>query len=222
MKKLLVITVGEAPRDEIMEEMYPYLKNFEVIQKGALDGLTKEYIEKNLKGEKGDYLLVSKLTNGEYVKFAEEKIIGRIQKIIDEYDKKISYILILCTGHFNHKFNSKHEIIYPQNILKAVIKPILGKNHLMVINPSKDQIDQSKLFWSKQVENVDYYYASPYKKDVKEFDQAIAYIKEKNPDLVLLDCMGYRTKMKNYIKEKTGKSVILSNNLLGKVISELD
>ena len=92
----------------------------------------------------------------------------------------------------------------------------------MVINPSKDQIDQSKLFWSKHLENVDYYYASPYKKDVKEFDQAIAYIKEKNPDLILLDCMGYRTKMKEYIKEKTGKSVILSNNLLGKVISELD
>ena len=96
MKKILVITVGQAPRDDIMEEMYPYLKNFEIIQKGALDGLTKEYIEENLKGEKGDYLLVSKLTNGEYVKFAEEKIIGRIQKIIDEYDKKVSYILILC------------------------------------------------------------------------------------------------------------------------------
>ncbi|MFQ9997600.1 MAG: AroM family protein [Anaerococcus obesiensis] len=221
MKKLLVITVGQAPRDDIMEEMYPYLKNFEVIQKGALDGLTKEYIEENLKGKKDDYLLVSKLTNGDHVKFSEEKIIGRIQKIIDEYDKKVSYILILCTGHFNHKFNSKHEIIYPQNILKAVIKLILGKNHLMVINPSKDQIDQSKLFWSKHLENVDYY-ASPYKKDVKEFDQAIAYIKEKNPDLILLDCMGYRTKMKEYIKEKTGKSVILSNNLLGKVISELD
>lgn len=222
MKKLLVITVGQAPRDDIMEEIYPYLKNFEVIQKGALDGLTKEYIEENLKGKKDDYLLVSKLTNGDHVEFSEEKIIGRIQKIIDEYDKKVSYILILCTGHFNKKFNSKHEIIYPQNILKAVIKSILGKNHLMVINPSKDQIDQLRLFWSKQVENVDYYYASPYKKDVKEFDQAIAYIKEKNPDLILLDCMGYRTKMKEYIKEKTGKSVILSNNLLGKIISELD
>ena len=48
-KKLGVITIGQSPRSDVVPEIIPYLgDNVEVIEAGALDGLTYEEM-KNIK-----------------------------------------------------------------------------------------------------------------------------------------------------------------------------
>ena len=150
MKKLLTITIGQAPRDDIMEQMKPFLSRFEVIQRGALDGLTKEYILKHFSPKENDYILESKLLNGDYVNFSEEKILERIQDILlTEVD--VDLVLMLCTGVFDYKFKTNHNIIYPQKLIHPVISHLVGDRKLVVLNPSKSQIPQSKDKWEKIV-----------------------------------------------------------------------
>lgn len=221
MKKLLTITVGQAPRDDIMEEMLPYLNDFEIIQRGALDGLKKEYIEKEFKPENDDYILVSRLKDGDYVQFSEKKILPIIQKIITENEEEVDYILMLCTGVFNYEFKTKHIILYPQKLIKSVIRILSEDRKLITVSPSEDQIKQSIKQWSEIIENLDCTFASPYRRVKQEFIDCVKFINEKEGALILLDCMGFRTYMKDFIKEKTNKSVILSNVLVAKLISEL-
>ena len=59
------------PRDDVVPEMVEFLgKGVEIVQAGALDGLTYEEIL-DFKPDKDDYVLVSRLRDGRSVKFAE-------------------------------------------------------------------------------------------------------------------------------------------------------
>ncbi len=85
-RKLGTITIGQSPRDDVIPEMLPYLgENVEVIQAGALDGLTYEEILE-FEPKEGDYVLVSKLRDGRSVKFAEKHILPRLQNCIDKLE----------------------------------------------------------------------------------------------------------------------------------------
>ncbi|MBE5397345.1 AroM family protein [Brevibacillus borstelensis] len=42
MKKLGAITIGQSPRVDVTPEMLPFLTEFQVVEKGALDGLGPE------------------------------------------------------------------------------------------------------------------------------------------------------------------------------------
>ena len=86
MKKILCLTVGQVPRDDVIPEIKPFLKNAAILEKGALDGLTKKEIEKTMSPEKDDYVLISRLKNKEHVTFAEKYILPKLQKLIDEYE----------------------------------------------------------------------------------------------------------------------------------------
>jgi len=62
---------------------------------------------------------------------------------------------------------------------------------------------------------------SPYSASEEDYVRTAASIKEGAPDLVVLDCMGFGTKIKRIFREVTGKPVILPRTLLGRAVAEL-
>ncbi|MDY3007273.1 AroM family protein [Anaerococcus porci] len=221
MKTLLCITIGQAPRNDIISSMGKYLKEFNIIQRGALDGLSKDYIEKNFSPKDSDYVLESKLKSDEYVQFAEKYILEKIQDIIYKEEKNADLILMLCTGVFEHKFITEKNIIFPQRLIFPVVKELVGNGSLLILVPDESQIPQSKEKWGAIIEKLYCINVSPYAKNQKEFSNAVEYIEKINPDVVFMDCMGYSKEMREFFVEKTGKSVVLGNNLIGKIISEM-
>lgn len=74
--KIGAITIGQAPRVDVTADIMDIFGgNIELFQRGGLDGLTREEIE-TFKPEEGDYVLVSRLTDGSSVTFAERYILG--------------------------------------------------------------------------------------------------------------------------------------------------
>ena len=72
----------------------------ELIERGGLDGFTREEIE-TFKPGKDDYVLISRLRDGSSVTFAERFILGNLQKGIDELEKEgVKLIMVFCTGDF--------------------------------------------------------------------------------------------------------------------------
>lgn len=63
MKKIGAITVGQAPRVDVTPDIEPLLRGITLVQRGALDGMTKEEL-KAIEPEEGDYVLVSPLRTG--------------------------------------------------------------------------------------------------------------------------------------------------------------
>lgn len=65
--KVGAITIGQSPRADVVQELLPLMgEQVELIQAGALDGLTREDIQAFAPGPE-DYTLISRLRDGSSV-----------------------------------------------------------------------------------------------------------------------------------------------------------
>ncbi len=221
-KKLGAITIGQSPRLDVVPEIIPYLgDNVEVIEAGALDGLTYEEIQE-FTPQEGDYILVSTLTDGRSVRFAEKYILPRLQACIDKLEKQgADVILFICTGVFPNIFKSNKPIIYPQKILHSCTPHLLGNGKLAVIIPEESQIEQCKNKWYETVGNVEVVNGSPYK-EKGELERAIEKLNLiGNIDIIVMDCIGYNQEMKEMVSQGTNKPVILARTIVARVLGEI-
>lgn len=215
------ITIGQSPRIDVVPEMEEVLPtNIKIIQAGALDTLTRNEIEK-IYPEKDDYVLVTKLRDGESVKIAERHILPLLQNCIDKLIKEnAQYIVFICTGEFNHSFTSSVPIVFPDSLLKQVVKPLLYKNYIAVITPDSLQVKQTEKKWESISKNVFVTAASPYE-NIENIKKAAEQIKGKDIDLIILDCIGYNKEMKKIVMETTSIPVILPRTIIARILTEV-
>ena len=79
MTKVGLITVGQAPRSDVVPDMAAILGgDVEIVEAGALDGLSREQIAP-LAPEGDDEILVTRLADGSSVFVGKSKMIPRIE-----------------------------------------------------------------------------------------------------------------------------------------------
>ncbi len=220
-RKIGAITVGQSPRNDVIPEMSAIMgSGIEILQAGALDGLTREEIER-FSPTGDDYVLVSKLRDGGWVKFAEKHILPRLQNCVDSLEAQgASTIVFICTGKFPEIFKAGCPLLYPDKVLHGLVPTIASRGYLGIVTPHADQIAQSRDRWSGVTSKLITASANPYE-GVPGVIKAAEELKGADIDLIVLDCIGYTVEMKRAMTEITGKPVILPRTIMGRVISEL-
>jgi len=102
-----------------------------------------------------------------------------------------------------------------------VVNAVLKKGKLGVIYPLKEQLIWAKPEWNRRGIEV---YADTLGKSLSlevEMEILAERLAERNLDLILLNCTGFGYKMKQLIKDKTGKPVIQANALTLRIVKEL-
>lgn len=218
--KVGAITVGQAPRVDITPDIFPILGNdIELIEMGALDDITLDELGE-IAPEEGDYVLVSRMRDGSQVRFAERKILPRIQRAIEELqERQAECIVMFCTGKFPEKFSSRVPVLYPCDLMKAVVGVLAEESKLAVMIPDESQIRQCRERWERVIPRVTVVNGSPYKGE-EEIIRAAKVLRDSAADLIVLDCMGYSRKMKQKVAAITGKPVILPRTLLARIVKE--
>ena len=227
MKKIGVVTVGQSPRKDIVPEMRQILSvDIEIRERGALDDHTLEDV-KRLERKPGERILVTRMRDGTEVKVPHGHVVPLIKRCIEELEMEgVELTLILCTGGFP-VFKSKRLIVYPSEILQGAVRGALRLGRLGVVFPSEEQLKMAgarlyqtgKRTWDEGVEVV-YEAASPYgpEKNVVKMAERLS---KASLDLVFLNCMGFNSRHKEIVKEKTGKPVIQSSSLVARILKEL-
>ncbi|MFC0414015.1 AroM family protein [Cytobacillus solani] len=222
MKKLGMITIGQAPRTDVAPIIEKYLDGrAELVQVGVLDGMTKAYIEENLYPEKDDYVLTSRLVTNESVVMSREKIKPILQEKITYLEKQgIKQILLLCTGVFPGLTTTSSNLIEPDHVIPPTVKAMVGDRRFGVIVPLSEQ--KETLYPKFSPFGLDPFFAvaSPYHHDQTGYAEAAENLKNK-VDIILLDCMGYTEEAREMIAKATGLPVILSNAIMAKLTSEM-
>jgi protein AroM len=222
MVKIGLALIGNSPRgddliDEIEQTLPPY---FEVIQKGALDGLDEKEIADLAPNDEDQDHVVTILNSGNTVILSKKKIIPLMQKCIKELEDCGTQInVIMCTGNFPN-FETKNLIVEPQKILFNLVKGLLGDKRLGVFVPLPSQINQSKKEWQKfNIEPV-VHTASPYE-TMEELKSAAEKMKTGDVDLVIMNCFGYSNEMSQIVKDIVDKPVILARSMMGRIIADI-
>ena len=220
MKKIGMLSIGQAPRGDILPPLMKILGgDFEIIEAGALDDVTPEEIDK-IEFEPDDYLLVSRLRDGTEVMITKRFILPKLQEKLRWLEEQGAEItVIMCTGKFP-SFESEGLVVTPQEILKGVLEATLKDGNLGVVYPSKEQTHMAKKAFGRDGVEVYADFLSPYEGegDLGALSDRLA---DQDLDLILLNCFGFSSEVKAAVAEKTGKPVILSNALVARVLKEL-
>lgn len=220
MKKIGAITIGQAPRTDVMSDIAGILSDdVELLQAGALDGLTLEDAER-LRPDGTGNTLVSRMRDGTAVTLQEQKILPLMQQRIHDLEEQgVGAILIMCTGEFPEVFRSTVPLIYPSKVICSVVSALGSVSRIGVITPEEAQIADIRAKWSRIVETVVPVLWNPYLEETSP--AAMAQLREAEVDLAVMDCFGYSSRMRDYAAEALGKPVILSRTMAARVLLEV-
>jgi len=223
MTRIGVITMGQTPRDDgLTSEIAEILgKGFSVVETGVLDRLSPSQIE-TLAPAQGDYVLVTRLRNGSWVRLAKKAVLPLMQERVDEMNRvDAEAIVLLCTGAFP-AFRSKKALVVPQPILYHLVKGIAGAGtrRVGVMAPLPEQVEQARSKWGEIGVNVVVSHANPYG-DVSAIGRAAAELVSQQAELLVMDCFGYSLAMKEAAKRSAGRPVVLARSVIARVVGEL-
>ena len=215
------VTIGQAPRVDITPDLKTIIGDgIEIVEAGALDGLTKEQIAAMAPHE-GDYVLVTRMADGSSVQISEHAVTPfLIDKINAHYESGIHTVLLLCTGEFPG-FAAKGLLLRPQKLLFNFVQAAASGMRLGVFMPSADQLKQSTERWSKVSPQVKSVGASPYVNPELSIAEGAKELADWGADVIIMDCMGYSLAMKEKVRQITGKPVILARAVAARALCEL-
>ena len=220
-KKIGIITIGQSPRSDVVPEMASFFGGgVEVLERGALDGLTLEEVGA-LRPEAGMMPLCTRMRDGSEVVVAKEKLLPNIQKAIDHFNhEKVALILLLCVGAFP-QFQSDCLVVEPQKIVDRCVEGLAGStHHLGIVIPVAEQEEAVRKTFSKQTGTLTVAVASPYAKQA-DIVQAATTLKDAACDLIVVYCMGFNRQLTRPLREITAKPVIVSSTIVARTLSEL-
>lgn len=218
--KIGFITIGQTPREDIIPEVLLLLgSGIEIVERGALDGFSSDEILE-LRPEKDDFPLITRLRDGSSAIVGRRKIIPLIQKHIRDIEKQgASLSALLCTEDFPD-IKSRSLLLRPSQILYNYVISLLSKGRLCVLTPLGEQRIEVRKKWERTGLKIFVEVLNPYQKPFR-VEEVTSQINKKNVDLIVLDCIGYTLKIKEKVREATGKPVLLPRSVLARIIREL-
>jgi protein AroM len=219
MKKVAAITIGQTPRDDVAGELEKVLgPKLRVVQAGALDGLSRAEIDALSPAADHD-ALVTRLRDGSDVIVGKSRIVPRLQRCLDRVAGETEAATILCAGVFP-PFQSPHPVVMPERCMSAMVDAVFDGRRLGVIVPIVEQVESYRARWSRVDPRVAVVVASPYDDPARLVDAAEA-LRRAEASLVVMECMGFTSGMKQIVRDVTGVPALLPATVLAAVLAEL-
>lgn len=214
-----MITIGQSPRPDVVPEVMALVgRPMEVVEAGALDGLSRDEVRRLAPGAE-DETLVSRMQDGTEVHVAKRHIVPRLQACIDRLASRVDVIVLLCTGRFP-EFRSPVPLLEPQALVDRIVQAVVGAGGKVgVMVPGAAQVEASRRQMAEHGLIATVVKASPYAGS-GEVRQAAAQLRDTDVKAVVLHCIGYTAAMKAEARQISDKPVLLARSLVGKILEE--
>lgn len=217
-----LITIGQSPRVDVVPDMAEIIgPGVEIREAGALDGLDRAAFT-TLAPREGDEILVTRLRDGASVFVAKRHIVARVQEKIAALEREgAALTALLCTGAFP-RLRASRPLIQPQPVLLGVLRGMSWPGRLGVLTPSVPHVPQTEARWGAAGFDPVVVPLSPYEEeDPAALVRAADALRAAGVGLVVMDCIGFRRKIRNELQGLTGAPVLVANLLLARVIAEV-
>jgi protein AroM len=221
-KRLGIVTIGQTPRTDVIPEMAEVLgPGVEIVERGALDGLEIQAITGLAPGP-GDDVLVTRLRGGASVFLSHRRIGPRVQACLADLDRAgVALSALLCTGVFPG-LAAAVPLLHPDRLLVGTLRGLSWAGRLGVLTPSAAHVPQTVARWRGCGFDPVVAVLSPYQEsDPAGPGLAAEALGGGEAGLVVLDCMGFRRKVKDELHALLGVPVLQANLLLARVAAEL-
>ncbi len=216
MPTLGVVTIGQAPRDDIVDDIAAELgASAAVVQAGALDDLRDDEIAALAPGQ-GDPVLVTRLRDGRAVRVREEAVFPSLQAAVARVEAAGADVtLVVCTGDFP-PLRHRRPLLLSGPLMTAGVAGVASALRLAALCPDPAQVASVRSKWrGRGVDVVGVWAASPYVE--REAAAARAARAIRGADAVVLDCMGYDRQTKAVVEGASGLRAFLARQVVGRL-----
>jgi protein AroM len=220
-----MVTIGQAPRDDVVPEMARHLAHAEILQRGALDGLRPVEIAPLAPAGEDD-VLVTRLRDGSSVFVGKRRVMPLVQQRIEEVEAEGAAVtVLLCTGAF-HGLRARRPLVEPDKILLGVLRAVRAPGRLGIVTPSTRHVPQTEARWRDHGFDPVVVPLSPYEgahdaSQPVEVEPVARALRDGGTGLVVLDCIGFRRETRGDLQERLGVPVLVANLLVARVVAEL-
>ena len=120
VESLLVITIGQSPREDIQTELRQILGERPIEVRGALDGLSNEEVAELAPSRAAD-TFHTRLSDGTEVVVSKEAVTGLLTGILQQSEGRP--VLVACTGQFDGLSNYPNAL-FPSAILGLIVEAV--------------------------------------------------------------------------------------------------
>jgi protein AroM len=222
MTRIGLITIGQAPRSDVVPDMAAILGgDVDILEAGALDGLTRDEID-GLAPRGDDEILVTRLADGSAVFVGKSPIIPRVEaRIAALEDRGVALNVLLCTGAFP-PLAARRPLLEPQPLLLGLLRATTFPGRLGVLTPSARHVPQTAERWRAAGFDAVVAPLSPYEEeDAAAVTRAAAALRAGGAGLVVMDCIGFRRKTRDEVAHLVGAPALVANLLVARVAAEL-
>lgn len=215
MPSIALVTIGQAPRDDLAAPILQALPaDVQVRQYGLLDGLTAEEVVRRFTPKDRGFPLVTQLAGAQEVLVDGQAISRMLQAMVERLDGLgVDAIVMLCTGTFDEARPSRARLVQPDRVVPIRVAQFAGERQVGVIVPSARQLEWRQQKWAGLQYEPRYASASPYG-PVAAVCEAARSLGERGAEMIVLDCMGYGARHREMVEAETGLPVLVSAELV--------
>lgn len=219
--RLGIVTIGQAPRTDMVPELRPLLGSDEVIEHGALDELSDSEIAA-LAPDEGEEVLVSRLRDGSSVELSHARLEPLLREAVLRAEADgVEASLLVCTGSFAD-FPHRKPLLPAERLLVHGTVALVGALRLGVLCPEPAQLPAMVEKWSPHTGEPLVEPANPYAGEAeRDVADAAKRLTERGAEIVVLDCMGYSASMRAAAAKAVRTPVILARSLVARLAAEV-
>jgi len=216
--KVGFITIGQSPRDDVINDLPETLRDIEVVQVGALDNLTVQQIAA-LQPTDNETVYVSRLRDGSEVSIAKERLIPILEEKVELLSKDVEVIIMLCSGNMN--LGNPDGVIFPSKLLRQNVEsiPRRKRQKIGVMIPEESQMQLAKDEWVDLAKEVKVVSFSPYSDPIENLEVCSRSLDDR--DLIVMDCIGYSRRHAEIVREVAGKGVVAARGVAFQFLENL-
>ena len=216
-----MVTIGQAPRADVVPDMAALLPGVEIVEAGALDGLDRAAIA-TLAPQGDDEILVTRLADASPVFVGKSRVLPRVTaRIAALEDQGVALTVLLCTGEFP-RLSTRRPLLEPQPVLLGVLRGLSHPGRLGVLTPSERHVAQTTARWRADGFDAAVVPLSPYDEhDPTALGRAAAALRDAAVGLVVMDCIGFRDVTRRELAARLGVPVLVANLLVARLAAEL-
>lgn len=140
MSRVGMLTIGQAPRPDLVEPFARLREDVEIVEAGALDDLTLSTLPHSPVGR---YPLTTRLTDGTVVTLDEQTLVPLVRSALDRLeDEDVAATLLLCAAPFAG-IRGRRPVVRPFDVV-AQLLGTSGIRRVAVLVPVEAQVGPAR------------------------------------------------------------------------------
>lgn len=208
--RIAVITMGQAPRPDVMQEIRPLLGDAEHDEFGALDNDSDALIESL--APRGDELrYTTQLRDGRHVIVDAAFVTRRVEALVADLDSRNYDLLILAMTGMRARLSTRTPHIHGQDTLDAWISALTASNsRIGIIFPlASQQSAASESDYGTMLKSSLATIGGGQSSDLTEAIDRVS-----GADLIVMNSVGYTGEMAQQVARTSGKPVVTACRII--------